>query len=588
MEPAPLRSRATPWFVFCTAVAALYFGRDFLTPIALAAFIAFLLAPSVRILTRWRIPRVVSTTLVLGWAAILVIGLGWLLLEQLSNFAEDLPRYVVNLRAKFEDLRATYGNSIEQASSTVRALGGDVGQEPGAPPPAPAPASASSMGLSIVRAVIGSLAVFGATAAFVFLLSWVMLVGWDDLRDRALELAGRSDLYVTTRAAGEASAKVTRYVRKQILVNSLHGTVLGLLLFWIGVPNPLVWGILAAALRFIPYLGPMISTLAPIVVALASSEGWSQTWMTAAALIGLELVTNNIVEPWVYGSSTGISTLAILVSAAFWTWVWGVIGLALSTPLTVCLLVLGKNFPRLRFFEVLIGDEPAMPERSRLYHRMLAGAQDEAWDILRNRAKQEGELMAADRLLLPALSLAGQAVREGTIGPEQRDMIASLTHTLVGELEDSRVPDEAPLPRETPRILCVVARDAFDAVGCRLLAAELERRGCGVSQPGENELFAETLARIRVDPPQVVCVSSVVPTHFLHVRALCKRLMQASPEVHIVLGLWGEDLEQAEIEQRLPASARIHVVTSLADAADQAAALAEVPGATKQLRTSSG
>ncbi|MEO6709459.1 MAG: AI-2E family transporter, partial [Planctomycetota bacterium] len=372
----------------------------------------------------------------------------------------------------------------------------------------------------------------------------------------------------------------------QILVNSMHGTVLGLLLLWIGVPNPLVWGILAAALRFIPYLGPMISTLAPILVALASSEGWSQTWRTAGALIGLELVTNNIVEPWVYGTSTGISTLAILVAAAFWTWVWGVIGLALSTPLTVCLLVLGQNFPRLRFFEVLIGDEPAMPAPSRLFHRMLAGSQDEAWDIVRNRAKLDGELVAADRLLLPALSLAGQAVREGTIGPEQRDMIASLTHTLVSELEDSRVPDEAPPLTDTPRILCVVARDAFDAVGCRLLTAELERRGCRVSKPGEAELFAETLARIRAEPPRVVCISSVAPTHFLQVRALCKRLLQASPEVQIVLGLWGEDLEHAELEQRLPASARIRIVTSLATAADQAAALAEVSGAVKQLRAS--
>ncbi len=585
MDSGINRSRATPWFVFCTAVAGIYFARDFLAPIALAGFIAFVTAPLVRGLTRRRVPRALATSLILGGVAVAHTALGWLLVGQLRSFADKLPEYRSNLQAKVEDFHLRYGGSLERASSAVRSLGGDVAQAHGQAAAVPAPAASSiEFGSSLVPNFIGSLALFGSLAAFVFLLSWVMLLRWEDLRDRLLELAGRTDLYITTSAGVEASAKVTAYVRKQLLVNILYGTVLGLVLAWIGVPNPLVWGILAAALRFIPYLGPAISTLAPIAVSLASSDGWSQAWLTASALVSLEIITCYIVEPLVYGACTGVSPLALLVSAAFWTWLWGPVGLVLSTPLTVCLLVVGKHFPRLRIFEVLMGDQPAMPERSRLYHRMLVGDQDQAWDILRNRTSLDGELAAADGLLLPALALAGQAVRDGTIDVEQRDRIATLTHALVGELEDSRRA-EKPIPSpDAQRILCVSARDAFDAVGTRLLAAELERRGCQVSSTSDGEFTAETCERIHADPSIVVCVSSVAPTHFLQVRAMCKRLLQSGTKTQIVLGLWGEDLEHAELEQRLPPSPRIQVVTSLTEAVGRALALANGPVASEPVQ----
>jgi len=566
----------------CSVVGALYFARGFLEPVALAGFVAFLLSPLVRLLTRKKVPRVLSTTLSLGVAAILVAIVGGLLLGQLDSFSEHLPEYRANLRDKIADFRANYGHSIERASSTVRELGDELTHEheatggvPAPAAPAAPPATSTNMGMQILQEVAGSLAVLATTAAFVLLLAWIMLLRWDDLHDRLLRLAGRGDVNVTTRASVEASSKVTTYFRKQVLVNLTYGIVIGLILAAVGVPNPLVWGILGGALRFIPYLGAWIGTTAPVLFSLASSRGWSQAWIAAGVLVVVELITNSVVEPMVYGASTGVSPLALLVSAAFWTWIWGPVGLVLSTPLTVCLLVAGKNFAGLRFFEILVGDQPAMPESARLYHRLLADDQDEAWEILRNRAAREGaSTAAADELLLPALGFAGQAVREATIDPEQRDRIATVAQSLAGELEDARPEATAIVPREAPPILCLSARDAFDAVGARLLAAELSRLGWPVTVEGDAKLVGEVVERIEEDRTRVVCVSSVQPTQFLHLRSLCKRILLTDPRIQIVLGLWGEDLSSADLEQRLTDSPRVHFVNTLAAALERSTVLA--------------
>jgi predicted PurR-regulated permease PerM len=559
----------------CSVIAALYFARGFLEPLALAGFVAFILTPLVRLLTRKRVPRVLATTLSLGSAAIVVAVVGWLFVGQLGSFSEHLPDYRANLRDKIADFRASYGHSLERASSTVRELGDELTQEhETSAAPTARPAALADTGLQVLRDLAGSLAVFCTTAAFVLLLSWIMLLRWDDLQDRLLELAGRSDLDITTRASVEASKKVTTYFRKQLLVNLTYGTVIGFVLAGVGVPNPLVWGILGGVLRFVPYLGAWIGTAAPVLFSLASSTGWSQAWMAAAALVAVEMITNSLVEPWVYGVSTGVSPLALLVSAAFWTWIWGPVGLVLSTPLTVCLLVAGKHFAGLRFIEVLVGDQPPMPEPARLYHRLLADDQDEAWEILRNRAAHEGELTAADELLLPALGFAGQAVREASIDPEQRDRIATVAHALAGELEDARRDAAAVVVRETAPILCLGARDAFDEVGARLLAAELARRGWPATVHGESKLLGEVVERIQEDRTSVVCISSVRPTRFLHLRSLCKRILLSDPEVQIVLGLWGEDLQRADLEQRLTASPRVHIVDTLAGAVERSTGIA--------------
>lgn len=569
MEPKTIPARATTWFVLCSIVAVLYFARDFLLPIALAVFVAFVLAPLVRRLERTGLGRAVATIVTTVVVGVIVAAIGWMLAIQLRVFSESMPEYRANVRAKAADMRAVFEERVAQATNTVKSLGEDLAVSvPGDAAPEPIPVlpvteATTAFGL---EDTLGSLASFSAVAALVFLFAFVMLLRWDDLLDRVLALAGENDLDVTSRAAKEASAKVSLYMRRQLLVNGIHGAAVALILWWVGVPTPLVWGFLGGALRFVPYLGPIVGTAAPILVSFASSDGWTETWITAGTLLGLELITNNLLEPWIYGACTGISPLALLVSAAFWTWIWGVMGLVLSTPLTVCLLVVGKRYRSLRFLDVLFSDEPALPSRSRLYHRLLASDQDEAWEVLRDEVQRTSLVDAADRTLIPALGLAGTARSDGRLDAEARERVGILAHGLVDELEELPRTPPAPTATTAARILCFPARDSFDAVGGRILVRELGRHGIPATSASPDRLLAEVLESVRQDEVDVIVISSVVPTHFLHVRTLCKRILAVDSEVQILVGLWGEDHPNAASLERLPRSPRVHVVSRIAEA----------------------
>lgn len=568
MELKSVPTRVMTWFVLCTVVAALYFAREFLVPIALAIFVAFVLAPLVRRLTRAGVPRVAATVVTMAGVALLMTAIGWMLANQVRGFGDNLPEYRANLRAKVADVRATLGSRVEEAAATVRELGNDLASSAteSAPKSLPKERAAEADSSTTLQTTLGSMVLYSSIAGLVFLLASVMLLRWDDLRDRLLALAGESEVHLTSRAAKEAAANVTRYLRQQLLVNAIHGTAVGLLLWWIGVPNPLVWGLLATVLRFLPYIGPVIASLAPILVSFASSDGWSQTWITTGALVGLELVTNNVLEPWMYGACTGISPLAILVSAAFWTWLWGPVGLVLSTPLTVCLLAVGKHFPHLRFLDVLFGDEPALSRPSRLYHRLLAGDQDEAWEVLREGAVETSRLEAFDQTLIPALELAGIARAGGWIDAAARDRIGVNATALAEELEDSAPATVSPTPTNPARILCISARDALDAIGGRVLVRELSRRGFVAKMSAPERLLAEVLETARRGDVDVIVLSAVAPIHFLHVRSLCKRLLANEDKVEILVALWGESPHVNGAMERLPSSPRLHVVTSVAQA----------------------
>lgn len=571
MEPKSIPARATTWFVLCSIVAVLYVARDFLLPIALAIFVAFVLAPLVRRLERTGLGRGLATILTMGVVGVVVGAIGWVLVIQLRLFADSMPEYRQNVRAKAADVRELIESRIAEATNTVRTLGEDLSSSvPGADavetiPVVPVTDATNGSWLGLQDA-LGSVAAFSAVAALVFLFAFVMLLRWEDLLDRVLALAGENDLDVTSRAAKEASAKVGLYMRRQLLVNGIHGTAVALILWGVGVPTPLVWGFLGATLRFVPYLGPIIGTAAPILVSFASSDGWTQTWLTAGALVGLEVITNNVLEPWIYGACTGISPLALLVSAAFWTWIWGVMGLVLSTPLTVCLLVIGKRYRSLRFFDVLFSDEPALPSRSRLYHRLLANDQDEAWEVLREEVERTSLVDATDRTLIPALGLAGTARSDGRLDAEARERVGVLAHGLVDELEELPRTPPSPAPTGAARVLCFPARDSFDAVGGRILVRELERHGVPATTASPDRLLGEVLESVRQDEVDVVVISSVVPTHFLHVRTLCKRLLAVDSDVQILVGLWGESMSNAESLERLPQSPRVHVVSHIAEA----------------------
>jgi len=569
MQPISKAPQAQYWLLSGAVVAVLYLAREVLIPIAMALLIAFVLAPFVLRLSRAGIPRVLSA----GVAMLVLLGvstlIGWVVIDEVRSLATGLPHYRENMRAKILDVRQAIGEPIDRATKTVRDLGDDLANtttgEQVAPVPV-APVPPENDGWERLFVAVNSVATAVGLAAIVLLFSFVMLLRWEDLRDRLLLLAGDRALHDTTRALDEASTKISRYLHRQLLLNGLHGTALGLILWWIGVPNPLVWGVLAGVLRFIPYAGPTVSTIVPILVSFASSPGWSQTIMTAVSMVGLEVISNNVLEPWLYGRVTGISPLALLLSTFFWTWLWGWVGLVLSVPLTVCLLVLGKHFPHLQFLAFLASDEPALPLGTRLYHRLLAQDQDEAWEIVRGEATRRSVVDAFDDVVLPALGHVGRARQDGTLDAESYQRIAALVRVLVSELEDLPHAELAQQPSGDARILCMPARDEFDGIVSHVLASELERRGIRSQSASTNEFVSDTAARLEAHPVDLVFVSSVVPTHFLHVRSLCKRLLRARPEARIVLGLWGEELSAPGIGERLPVSPQVQPVPTLKEA----------------------
>jgi methanogenic corrinoid protein MtbC1 len=306
-----------------------------------------------------------------------------------------------------------------------------------------------------------------------------------------------------------------------------------------------------------------VGTVAPILVSLASSSGWTQTWIAAGGLILLEIVTNNIVEPWFYGGATGVSPLALLVSAAFWTWIWGPAGLVLSTPLTVCLIVVGKHVRSMRFVDVLFGDAPVMSKASRLYHRLLAGDSEEAWEIVRTESAHGSVLETADQVLMPALGFVDAARDDGRLDAEAHQAICTIVQGLVDELADLPREPVVDVPSSAARILCMGARSAFDSMGCRVLVQEYKRRGFDPKLAGAEVLLAEVGEMMRRDEVDLIVVSSVIPTQVLHVRSLCKRLLAVDSRAEILLGLWGEAASKEDLAQRLPSSPRLNVVTTM-------------------------
>ena len=388
-----------------TTVAALYLGRDVLIPLALAILLSFALGPLVTWLYRRGLPRVPAVLTVMLLVTLLIGGFAALVASQLTHLGQQLPTYEANLRAKAREVAAAApgGGVIDRTADLLRDFSREIdkiterppGKAPGAgsadqaadqpakpipveihePPPPP---------LEALSTFVGPLMQPIATAGIVLVFIVFVLLQREDLRDRMIRLFGMSDVHRATAAISDAARRIGRYLLMQLVVNLLYGLPVGVGLFLIGVPNALLWGMLATVLRFIPYLGPILAAILPIALSFAVDTGWTTPILTVALFIGLELFTNNVLEPWLYGSSTGLSPLAIIVAAVFWTTLWGPVGLLLATPLTVCLVVLGRHVPQLQFFEVLLGDQPVLAPEVKFYQRLLAG------DSARGRGARRG------------------------------------------------------------------------------------------------------------------------------------------------------------------------------------------------------
>jgi predicted PurR-regulated permease PerM len=559
-RPPALQGQSGVIILFATIVA-LYFTREILIPLAFALTLTFLLTPVVALLQRLRIGRALSV-LAAVLASIGIAGsIGWIIANQLVDVANQLPLYRQNIRAKIEAFHIPATGPLGRAAESVQEVARDLTISERAAPAPPAPvrnrkqpaASAepvSPMPVQLVQppatewAELRDLAshLLGplGQAGIVVIFTVFMLLKREDLRNRLLRLAGLSQLNVMTQALDDAANRVSRYIMMQFLVNAGFGVLFGLGLYSIGVPYPALWGVLAALLRIVPYVGTMVAATLPIALSLAVFDGWLRPMLAFLLVAGLELVLANFIEPWLYGAQVGISSLALLVTAVFWTVLWGPAGLILSTPLTVCVVVLGSYVPRLAFLHILLGDEPPLKSEAQLYQRLLAMDQLEAHAIVDQFAKGKPLVELYDAVLIPALSMAEEDRHKGTIDASREEFLFLSINEMIAEFSEYPSEETAPVDHGTSRILCVPAHDRADELSAAMLAQLLEQRGYAtlafsIGGPAPHEW----IALIDPGPSDVLCISALPPYAFAPARAMCKQIREQFPKLKVVVCVWG-------------------------------------------------
>jgi predicted PurR-regulated permease PerM/methylmalonyl-CoA mutase cobalamin-binding subunit len=581
--------------VSVTAIATLYFARIVLIPFALALLFTFILTPVVKLLERAHFGRIPSALLVV----ILAIGafgaLGWTVTKQFGDVVNELPSYKTNIKTKLSSIHLSSNHTIDNASQTMTEISKDLAAPPtgshsdGSDLTHPATNRSSQPAKPVVVEVVKSTAlplesvqsVLGlvASALIVFVFTIFMLIRREDLRNRLISLAGDGHLHLVTQTLDDASARVSRYLLLQFVVNAFYGVFIGVCLHLIGLPGALLWGVIVCILRFLPYVGPPLGGIMPLLLAMAVFPGWSQALLTFVLFVVTELVVSNLVEPMLYGAHTGISSLAILVAAIFWTAIWGPIGLVLSTPLTVCLLVVGRHVPQLRFLHILLGDEPALTPDSRFYQRLLAMDHEEARGVLEQHLKETTLEDLYDSVLIPALSLAEQDRHRNRLADETEKFISQSTRELIDELWEPRSAEASTSAGETEsapaesagaafehakRILCLPARDEADEIVGTMLAQVLERAG-HEAQCLPLSTTEEMLAQVKSEKPEVVCISALPPFAIPHVRSLFAKLHAQNPKLQIIVGLWRFSGDPSKLSRRLGLAEGFTAFTTLAE-----------------------
>ena len=478
LQPAPTRPAVTSFLTaggLVLAIGGLYFGRDIFVPFAVAILLSFVLAPLVNWLQQLKLPKIAAILVAVALAFAVIGALSVVVGTQLVQLADNLPQYQQTITQKIRSLRASSssGGVVDKVTTTLENIGEELAspKEPaGAARPGtankpkrePVPVTIEAPGaqpLEVIRTIVGPLLAPLATAGVVIVFVIFILIEREDLRDRFIKLVGAGDLQRTTKALSEAGERVSRYLLMQLVVNVTYGIPIGVGLYFIGVPNAVLWGMLAAVLRFIPYLGPFLAALFPLALAIAVDPGWSMLMWTIALILGVELISNNVVEPWLYGSSTGLSSFAIIIAAVFWTTLWGPVGLFLSTPLTVCLVVIGRYVPQLEFLGVLLGSDPVLAPEERFYQRLLAGNIEEAVEIAETYVDEKSSHEFYDEVAIPALRLAENDRQRSTSDIGYRRVVADGATAVVREVAEhvsetksSRIPARALLATTRPSL----------------------------------------------------------------------------------------------------------------------------------------
>ena len=592
--PEPARIRPPPMggvndglftlAMFVVVVAALYFAREVLIPITMAILLSFVLAPVVEMCRSLRIPRAPSVILAVLLGLTAIGALGGVIGVQVAGLATDAPRYASTIERKFETLRdATLGKITELTQRVGRQI-----ERPASPPPPaagaqgvplpravpveviPPPSDPLSLALSVLQPILTPL----ESALIIFIVAVFILIQRDDLRDRMIRLFGSTDLHRTTVAMNEAAYRLSKYFLSQLAINTAFGIVNGLGLLLIGVPSPVLWGILAALLRFVPYVGPLIAAALPAALAAAVSPHWTMAAWTLGLFAVTEGITGQVIEPLVYGHSTGLSPAAVVIAAIFWSWLWGPIGLILSTPLTLCLVVLGRYVDRLEFLDVLLGDRPALTPVENFYQRMLADDLDDALEQAELLLKGSSLTAYYDEVVMKGLKLAANDAQRGVLDESKIELIKRTVHSLIQDLADHDDRDPHPSERDEARetssksekdvqgqpapitaseslapawsarapVLCIAGRGPLDDAPASILAQLLEKHGLGSHVASHHSVSRENIHSLNVEGIAMVCVSYLdISGSPAAVHYLIRRLRRRLPQAPIVVGLWPED-----------------------------------------------
>lgn len=601
VEPPGMPSVPVPMTLAVSAlvITALYVGREVFLPVLLAVLLAFVLAPFVNLLRRFHLPRVPAVILAVLVALGIILSLGAIIGSQVAGLATDLPRYQSNVQEKLKKLNSMREDMLGRVPALVRHVGEELeraAQEtpPSAPTPAAgapnrvaAPGAASSESkplpveihepgptpIELARTLLVPILAPLATVGLTFVVLVFILLQREDLRDRVIRLFGSRDLHRTMVAIDDAAGRLSRYFLLQLSLNASFGVVIAIGLWAIGLPSPILWGIFAALMRFVPYVGSIIAGIVPVALAAAVDPGWSIALMTLLLFVIAEPLMGHVIEPLVYGTGTGLSPFAVVISAIFWTWLWGPVGLLLATPLTLCLVVLGRHVERFEFLDVLLGDRPVLTPAENLYQRMLAGDPDEALESAELLLKEHSLTSYYDEVALGSLHLATEDASRGVLIGAQleraKDSIMAVVQDLSGhddadpslkdlgrdpvappygdkppapepgnetELTQNAVPEAWKVPGA---VTCIAGRGPLDDVTAAMLAQLLGKHGFGVQVLPHSAVSRSAILEFDPAGVQMVCLTYVGLTGTpAHLRYLQRRLRKRLPNVPVLIGFW--------------------------------------------------
>ena len=549
------------------AITCLYWAQTVFIPVALAVFLTFLLAPLITVLQRRGLRRLPSVVLVVMLAGTLLGGVVWLVTAQVTSLAGEVPKYTENIKGKVKSLRHLGQGSVTSRLEKMiqditgewnlptESQEGEDGEKP-AVAASPKPTTVvvepeTPTWLARMPALLTSLLSTLGGLALSLVLVVFMLLKREDLRNRLIRLVSHGQITVMTKALDDAGRRISRFLLMQLFVNATVGLAVGFGLLAIRVQYAFLWGFLVAVLRYIPYIGIWIAALPPIILSLAMFQGWVQPFLVIGLFLAVELIASNVIEPRLYGKSIGVSEVALLVAAAFWAFLWGPIGLVLSSPLTVCLAVLGKYVPQLEFLDVLLGDEPPLDAHVTFYQRMLARDQDEATELVLAQAKASSPEQVYDDFLVPALNYAKRDRERDDLTQSDEEFVLQATREILEDLGERRdvvtqaeeaihAEDRGNAAAPTPlRVLACPARDQADRLALEMLRQLLDPAKWVVEIAAVETMTADLVAQVAEQPPALVCIGALPPGGLAHTRYLCKKLRARFPKVKIVVGRWG-------------------------------------------------